>query len=426
MILYVLIVLILASFVFTFLGTRVWHWGYVLLVEAVFLATLGFFVLAAETLRVNAVLRSQVNRQETELLQLQADNDALHAGSEDAAIMARLRNGEPALKIAEEAESMASLGSLNHELMMMTRRRGRVWRNVTPAAPINPQTGAIQVNIASPAPSGLDSNGTVVFVFEEGAPQPPGENGALRGPQYLGEFTVAQVSGQQAQLVPVNPLLPSDYQTRRLAGSRGPWVMYETMPTDRHEVYAAWNDEQLQQLLPKATANEFVRHGKEATTSDDPHRKVRIGVDNKPLLPDDAGEATKVIYQRRLRDYDTEFNELTRRRIRMVAEIDAVKKDIEQLTAAMEVANKLEAYRTTERQKLTAELEGIRKERETIERHLAKLEEMLAKARQLTAEALARNRQMVAELAARQLAQPAADRGASAEAESPAPLALGR
>ena len=60
MILYILIGVVVASFVIAYFSARTWHWGYVILVEALILATFGFFLLAAETLRINAVLRSQV------------------------------------------------------------------------------------------------------------------------------------------------------------------------------------------------------------------------------------------------------------------------------------------------------------------------------------------------------------------------------
>ena len=72
MILYVIILLLLASFVFTFLGARTWHWGYVLLVEFIFLASVGFFLLASETLRINGVLRGQIRTAEKQLADVTA------------------------------------------------------------------------------------------------------------------------------------------------------------------------------------------------------------------------------------------------------------------------------------------------------------------------------------------------------------------
>ena len=80
-----------------------------------------------------------------------------------------------------------------------------------------------------------------------------------------------------------------------------------------------------------------------------------------------------------------------------------------------------------QRQKLTTELAGITKERDAIEKHLAQVEQLLAKARQLTAEVMAHNRQLAAELAARQLrTRPAGNNGAGSSTKQPEPLALGR
>src|SRR3954465_12239272 len=133
MILYVLIILVLASFVFAFLGARTWHWGYVLLVEAIFLATVGFFLLAAETLRINGVLRGEIRKTEKQLADYNSQNEALRAGTTNTTVINGLRNTNPPTVIPEEAESIASLENLDHELLIATRLRGRVWRGVAPA-----------------------------------------------------------------------------------------------------------------------------------------------------------------------------------------------------------------------------------------------------------------------------------------------------
>lgn len=447
MILYVLIVLILASFVFTFLGARTWHWGYVLLVEAVFLATAGFFVLAAETLRINAVLRSQINKDEKALADAKADADALKNGTKDGNIIGRLRNMNPPLKLAEDAEAVPSRAELDHQLLMMTRRRGRVWRYVMPAG-IDPKTGAVRITFAAPPPPapaegaeagaappaapaaapaspGVKAN-TVVFMFEDGPPQPAAPNGAPRSPQYIGEFTVAQVAGQQASLVPVQPWAPTDFEFRRLAASRGPWIMYETMPMDNYDTFAGLKEDQLKQILPKSSVSEYLRNGQPATDADDAFRKVALDADGNPLPPDKKEGVAKVIYRRRLRDYATEFDELFRRRVTTAAEIEAVKKDIAQLTTAEETGKKLQAFRTEERQKLTADLAGVTKEVQTIQQHLAQVQQLLAKARQLTADLMAKNRALTAELTARQLGTVVTPNGASAPVKQSGPLALGR
>jgi hypothetical protein len=293
------------------------------------------------------------------------------------------------------------------------------------AAGFDPKTGSVKATITAPTPAGIKAS-TVVFLFEEGDPQPPGPKGEPRGPQYLGEFNVSQAAGQQVTLTPTQAMQPTDVEFRRLAASKGPWTMYETMPPDRYETFADLKEEQLKALLPKRTVNEFLRNGKEATADDPPSRKVGIDENGQPLPPDQMSKATKVLYQRRLRDYATELDELARRRVATLADIDAVKTDIDELDASQEVAKKLQEFRTAERQKLTTELAGVTKEREAVEKHLAQVQQLLAKARQLLADTLKQNHQLAAELAARQLgAHPAAAPGTSTQPRQPEPLALG-
>jgi hypothetical protein len=426
MILYVLIALAVASFVVAFFSARSWHWGYVIVVELIFLSTIGFFLLASETVRINAVLRGQVKKTEKELDSVDAQNSALQNGSNNSAIVGQLSGQDPPVKTSKDEqgeEVLKSIADLDHELLIATRLRGRIWRNVKPAGVPNAQTGAVNVAIAAPVPAGIKPQ-TVVHLFEEGDVQPPDAKGAPRGAQFLGEFTVATAAAQQASLVPV--LQMDEFERARLAKSRGPWIIYETMPIDRHEIFAGKTDQQLQQLLPKKTVGEYIRDGKASTPDDDPLRVVGFDENGKPLKPGDLSKATKKLYQRRLRDYAAEFDVLRRRRIAMLTEKDAIEKDIVRLTAAEDAAKKIQAFREDERAKLTSDLAGLTKERTAIEKHLADVNKLLARARQLTTDLMKRNDALAAELAARQLRAPKPAGGATGSAKSASPLALGR
>ncbi|HVT30834.1 MAG TPA: hypothetical protein VHE81_22705 [Lacipirellulaceae bacterium] len=404
MIVYVLLVLALASFVIAFFSARTWHWSYVLVVEALFLASLGFFLLATETVRINAVYRSEINRTQKQLDTVEAQNNALQDGTNDGAIIGQLSGGETPVKTSKDkqgSEEIESLADLNHELLIATRRRGRVWRNAKRTAPPNAQTGAVTVALPAPTPAGMKAP-TVVYVFEEGAPQSPAPNGTPRGPQYLGEFSVTQAGPQQATLQPTLPL--DRFQLQRLATSHTPWVIYETMPMDQHDIFAGISEQQLKQLLPKQSVNEYLRDAKPATANDDPTRVVGYDADNKRLPSGVLSKATKKIYERRLHDYALEFDQLSHRRIAMLTDIDAVKKDIARLTEAQTSAKQLQAYREDERKKLNTDLAGITKEKQAIANHLAQVNKLLARARELTADLLRRNEQLAQTLAARQLA----------------------
>ena len=420
----VLLILVLASFVIAFFSARTWHWGHVLVVLGIFLSTLGFFILSAEVLRINAVLRTEFNRVESQLNEVSAQNVALEKGTSDANILGQLRNSEPPVKMPEDAESIASLTDLDHLLLLETRRRGRVWRNAKRAGEINPQTGAVTVTLEAPVPAGLPKD-TVVYLFEEGEAQLPGPDGQPRGAQYLGEFRVTgESAGQQATLLPALPM--GDFERQRLAASRLTWSIYETMPADRHEIFAGLTAEQLQQKLPPQSVTEYSRDGQDATADDDPSRVIGFDADGNRLPPDQVGEAVTRKYSRRLRDYAAEFDAMSRRRLEMEADIAGVKQDIERLVAAQESAKKLQAFREGERTKLTDELAGVTKERQAIDAHLALVEAQLAKARQLLAATLQRNSEMAKALTELQLRSKRPAGGATSPAETASPLALGQ
>src|SRR4051812_6521971 len=156
MILYVLIGLALASFVIAFFSARTWHWGYVIVVELIFLSTMGFFLLASETVRINAVLRNVIKQDQSKLDKFEAQNDALQNGTENGSIIGELGGGETPVKTTKDDqgnEKIESIADLDHKLLISTRLRGRIWRNVTPAGPPNAQTGAVNVKVPAPTPT---------------------------------------------------------------------------------------------------------------------------------------------------------------------------------------------------------------------------------------------------------------------------------
>jgi hypothetical protein len=386
MALYIIIGLILASFVIAYFSARTWHWGHVIVVVGIVLSTFGFMLLAAETLRINRVYRTAINQKTKQLDDITARNNALKKGTNKPEIIAALRNEqEPAVLIPEEAESIPSLDDLDHEILLATRRRGRVWRNVAPAGV--DQSG-VKVNVPAPASSGLAPS-TVVYLFEEGAAQLPAPDGKPQGRQYLGAFRVTAVAGQQATLAPVQPL--DQFEQQRLASSRPPWVIYETMPPDRHEVFAGIPEEELKKRLPASSVQEYLRHGKEATTDDPDVRKLGFDENGKPLPHEELNNAAKVVYWRQLRNYAAEFDELARRRVEMEVAIAAVKQDLATFAVTLSTAKELQTTKQREVERLKSDLAGVQKERQTIEKHLALVQQQLNRARQLLQDTLALN-----------------------------------
>jgi hypothetical protein len=404
----VILLLFVASIVAAYFGARYWHWAHVTIVVLIFLAAVGFFVLASEVLRINAVLRKQANQLEIQLAQAKGNIAALVRGSKNTQVINQLLAIE--VHVPEEAEEIPSIGDLEHRLHLATRLRGRVWRKVTPGE-FNPQTGTVAVTVEAPQPSGIEAN-KILFLFEEGKPTNPDPT---QGAQYLGEFRVTEASEQQLSLVSVNQL--DEVEKQRIANSRGPWALYETMPVDQLELFAGLDEKQLRKLLPEASVAEYIRQGAPAGPDDDEWHVVGYDEDGNQVGPENMDKAVKKVYQRRLRDYAADFAELNRRRVMFLASIEAVTKDNERLQAAQSSAKKLEAFRLEEIRKLETDLAGVKKERKIIQQHLATVQQQLATASKLLDQAIAENRRLADELARRETPRP--PRSGSAPAAGP-------
>jgi hypothetical protein len=438
--LYILIgilVLFIASIVAAYFGARTWHWAHVVLVVAIFMATAGFLILSAEVLRVNAVQRAQVNKLQHELEQVSAKNAALEKGSRDPKIIGELTGDE--IKIPEGAEEMPSVDDLEHDLSLVERDRGRVWRNVMPAG-VDPKTETVRATVEAPQPAAQEApaegeapkpapaataagpigivKDSILFLFEQGDPANPDPT---KGPQYLGEFRVTAVADKLVTMVAVQQL--DDFELKRLQSSKGPWALHDSMPVDQYKLFEGLSEEQLRKWLPEKSVKEYLRHGTAKEADDDPIRVVGLDEEGKPVDPKDMSKAVKILYQRRLRDYSVEFDELARDRVVLLANIAGVTKDNERLKAAQVSAKQLESFRLDEQQKLGVDLAGITKERAAIEKHLAQVEAQLAFDRQELARQLDENARISEQLGRLQAQRKdSADKKSSA-AEPVAPLA---
>jgi hypothetical protein len=194
------------------------------------------------------------------------------------------------------------------------------------------------------------------------------------------------------------------------------------MPADRHSIFGNMSEDQLKQKLPPQSVNEYLRHGKPSGPDDDETRVVGYDENDKRLPPDQVNRAAKKLYQRRLRDYAIEFEELARRRLALTVDIDALREDKQRLDAALTSANELQTFRQTEIQKLNTDLAGVSRERQAIERHLGQVQHMLGRGRQLLAETLQRNSELARQLAGRR----GPSRGASFSPAATQRLALDR
>jgi len=274
---------------------------------------------------------------------------------------------------------------LEHRLKMISRERGRVWRGVQPAGEVDDQ-GVVQVEIAQPTPHGLEKD-AIVYVFEAGGAFEAGEvnpTDSSAGRQYLGEFRVTEAG-------------------ERLASSQGPWSLYETMPADRHKLYAGLEEEQLRQLLPADSLDEYLRHGTPATADDDEWHKIGLNENDERVGPENLDQAVKFLYDRPLRDYAYLFSELAQQRVVLQASRQAVAQDLVKLAEALQSAEQLGTFREQQRTALASDLTGMQGDRLAIETHRDLVQHQLTHAKQLIERLLARNSELADRLTQRQM-----------------------
>jgi hypothetical protein len=463
----VVAVLVLLGLITTIMSVKNWHWAQMLLLLGIFLSSIGVLLLGLEVFRIHRNLRRNIPKLDQQITDIQADSEALRRGSEDRARVGKIVGelGDAAT-VAAQAESLADsltaetfeklkpitgassleeaqvmlrrwannltsiaaneaiqaqitkelaqisestppqLPSLQYwarQLDDLYRQRGRVWRGVVAAGPIDPATGRFPISIPQPKPHGLEKDALVV-AFELGEPNAANPD---QGAQYLGEFRAVEVRPDGAILEPTVKL---DQRTgNRIARSQQgqggrprPWALYETMPADRHEIFAGRSEEELKKMLPAASVQEYLRHGTKATPDDDEyHRAAYDEAGRRVDLDSDA--KTEERYDRQLRDYAYLFAEAARTRAVMLADRAALTEDIKKLKAAHEIAKKLAALRTQEKEALGGDLEYMKRDRQTIESLLATIKTQLENARRLVDELIDANVQVAAQLTEQQL-----------------------
>jgi hypothetical protein len=397
----IIAILAIVTFVAAYFSSRTWHWGNVTLTVLIFLMGVLAILLTAKVVQIRAYYGKQISQRTAQLERLEDDVRALKVGTRESEIISRLAADE--IRFPEGAEEIGGLGDLSHQLQLRSRLRGRVWRNTGPAGPADPETGAIPVAVEQPKPHGIEAN-TILYVFEQGpASQPNGAQGA----QFLGEFQVTDAGEAGVQLRPVHKF-DSDEETR-LANSRGPWTLYETMPVDQHELFAhqeldAQQREQLlRSTLPEESVQEYIRHGGPVTPDDDEWHRAAYDETGKRLGPEEDAQGAREVYDRPLRDYDYLFQELAGQRAMLLAEIAATEMDNQRLEATLASAQKLQDYRQAEIEKLTSDLQGVKKDRQAIESHLAQVQRQVANAQELLAQTLRHNRELALQLTHQQV-----------------------
>ena len=402
-----LAVVLLAGLITVIMSVKNWHWAQMLLLLAIFLSSFGVLVMGMEVFRIHRNLRSGARERtlpklESQIADLEAQNEALVNGA-DAAMLNVVFPADPP-QFDDEAEGrMPGMAVWTRRLQDLHRQRGRVWKGAESGGAVDPATGRIPVAIANPQPHGLEKD-AIVYVFEEGEPNAAAP---AEGAQYLGEFRVVEVRPDGATLEAVYRL--DDRTGNRLGGSQKPWRIYETMPADRHDLFAGFTEERLRQMLPESSVEEYLRHGQttekpNATEGFNPEVAMFDEAGHR-LGPEDADQAVKWLYDRPLRDYAYLFAAANRELIELVAQKFSLIEDSKRLAVALEHAKKFVALRAEEKAGLSEDLAHMEHDRQAIEAHLTTVQRILASVTAEIAAKQAENQRNAAELRDRQARQ---------------------
>lgn len=389
-------IVVLVGLITILMSAKNWHWAQMLLLLGIFLFGITTLLFGLEVVRFHKkfMIAFQDTQKEIESVELQLV--ALDVGTRDPKIIGDLFGGD--VPFDQQTESgMPSYAIWKHRLNVMARSRGRVWRGVQRVGNVDPQSNQVRVALPEGAPGGIEP-GAILYAFEMG---PPVGADPSQGSQYLGAFRVVDAADRGATLESLHPL---DQRTgNRLQDSQAPWSLYESMPGDRHDLFADMSDEQKQTLLPPASVDQYLRHGQQPTPDDDEMHRAAFDEAGNRLGPEGLAQARQdssieVRYDRPLRDYAYLFEELQRQKSVVLAKQMALKEDAKQLASAQENAKLLTAHREEEKSALASDLEQIRREVEVIRDVLGKVTTQLSNAQNLLAMKLAENARLVAQL----------------------------
>jgi hypothetical protein len=369
-------VALLLSFFASFLSSKTWKIGQVLLVFMIIVASGFFWYLSAAALKIQASHGKRMNDVEAKLVAEQKAIAILHEGRSAA------KDGESALAAlqAENEAFTVGLRQLEVELHNVTYGRGRVWTNVKPNAPA--ADGTTTVAIETPAPHGMHAQ-SVVYVFEQGT--------VAEGAHYLGEFAVTESAEGVATLTPSISLTPE--MQERLTSSNKEWIIYEEMPVDSHDIFAVLPEAELRTLLPESEVEEYLKDGKPAADDAPEDRVVTRKVD---------GEEQK-FYQRQLHDYAPQFHEFQLQFFVLQNLVEQKEKDNLLLEQTVVKTNSDIAVRETEIANLTSDLSHFQKEVVIVKEHLEKVAALADRVKNMAKTLLADVQQQGTELAKLQL-----------------------
>jgi len=323
-----------------------------ILIGFIFIASVVFLWLGAKALKTHQYWRTIAAKQEK---QLKLENDRRD-------LLVNGKDGEMGIR-----QAMLEL----HKQLV---DRGRVWRGATrqdlKVAKDDKGFATVQILLQMdvPDPHRIEKDANLVL-FEEKDVQEKGS--------YLGRFTVEAVAGKQIQLKP--SLRLTDREIKRLQESRDKWCVYEIMPIDDHEVFAGYAD--LDKILPKESLPEYAKDGQ----------------------PEDPANKDSAKLERQLRDYELLFTTAHEQHSVWQQQMEAAQRDQQSVEAGVALAKKeIEACQKAG-SKFKAEVAQMSRQRDAVAAHRKAVEVQLAAFQKTMAETMARNRELLGEIARIQL-----------------------
>ena len=335
-------------------GMSLWN---KILLGLVALASLGFFYVAARTLKTQKSWREYVQVLQHKLVVQTEENRKL---------------------LESDQEGNKGIRRLSADLQRLLINRGRIWQKCEPGKVA--ASGQVAVNVEQAGGPGKISDKMVVYVFEEGDDQQPRE--------YLGEFKITELAENKVTLAPTLTL--TGREIKQLSGSKGPWTLYELMPADRHLAFADLSEDERRALfpkdvVPKEIVDEYVRDGQPAKADDPPQCQV----DGR--------------YVRRLRDYKELFRSYQTDQTLFADVTEALVRDKQYLDDAKNDADRQVQFAEQYVTALRADQAVAVKEQRAAGGFRALLDQRLAAMQQIVAKLIKDNLEKAAEIAKLQL-----------------------
>jgi len=283
------IALVVGAIALAMSGTT-WRWYHITLTALIMVFSVVWFYLAARTLMIEKVWRTEIEGPVGNYYEL-----AVHNAQE--------YHNQLVKGYQEEGKEHLPLDALKIEVDKLLQGRGRIWGGLRKT--VNPADGKITVTLPEATPPNPPipppEVKTILWGFDD---LPDG------GGQFVGEFEVTGVRGQDVDLAPVLHLRAAELQ--RMAGKRStPLVLYEVMPADTNDLLKLVRDalgdkvgkrddkdlanDLFANVVPANVKQEFAKDGKPPETGDTDasHIWQRVKAKADFYIPVTADEAKK-------------------------------------------------------------------------------------------------------------------------------------